>query len=109
MEIKAKLFKPCTSKERMSFIVEQNHRNGFIIEEREDAIVALGLTKEEESKKRNEARIAEIKSRLEKIDLESTRPLRAIVSNTATESDRLKLIELEEEANELRDELRRLS
>ena len=47
MEIKAELSKPYTENERLSFIVEQNHRLGYKIEEQADKIVALGKTQEE--------------------------------------------------------------
>jgi len=47
MEIKAELLKPYTDEQRISFIVEQNHRNGYTIEEQEDKLVALGYTEEE--------------------------------------------------------------
>jgi hypothetical protein len=52
-----------------------------------------------------QARITEIRARLDEIDLESIRPLRAIADNTATDSDREKLARLEEEAASLRAEL----
>ena len=47
MELKAKLDKPYTDEERMNFIVEQNHKNGYKIEYTENAIEAWGLTQEE--------------------------------------------------------------
>ena len=47
MEIKAELNKPYTEKERMDFIVEQNHKNGYTIEETGTALQALGYTEEE--------------------------------------------------------------
>lgn len=47
MEIKAELNKPYTEKERMDFIVEYNHKNGFSIEETENSLVAKGYTEEE--------------------------------------------------------------
>lgn len=47
MEIKAELNKPYTESERLSFIVEQNHKLGYTIEEQTDKIVALGKTQEE--------------------------------------------------------------
>lgn len=53
MEIKAELKKPYTDKERMDFIVEQNHKNCYTIEETDKALVALGKTDEE---KLNEAK-----------------------------------------------------
>lgn len=54
MEIKAKLIKPYTEQERMDFIVEQNHKLGYTIEEQADKIVALGKTQEEIEKEREE-------------------------------------------------------
>ena len=47
MEIKAELLKPYTENERLSFIVEQNHKLGYTIKEQSDKIVALGKTQEE--------------------------------------------------------------
>ena len=47
MEIKAELIKPYTEEQRIKFIVEQNHRLGYSIEEQSTRIVALGLTQEE--------------------------------------------------------------
>ena len=47
MEIKATLNKPYTNKQRMDFIVEQNHKNGYEIKETETALEAWGYTEEE--------------------------------------------------------------
>ena len=47
MEIKSELKQPYTEKERMAFIVEQNHNNGYEIRETETAIEAWGYTEEE--------------------------------------------------------------
>lgn len=47
MEIKAELNKPYTEQEKISFIVEQNHKLGYTIEEQEDKLVAFGYTEEE--------------------------------------------------------------
>lgn len=47
MEIKAELNKPYTEQERMNFIVEQNHKNGYTIEETETALEAWSYTWEE--------------------------------------------------------------
>ena len=52
-----------------------------------------------------QARIAEIKSRLLEIDLESVRPLRAKAYGTATPEDDAKLAAMEQEAEALRAEL----
>lgn len=54
MEIKSELLKPYTNKQRTDFIVQQNHRNGFTIEETDKALIAWGKTDEE---KLNEAKI----------------------------------------------------
>lgn len=50
-------------------------------------------------------RIAEIKNRLMQIDMDSVRPLRAILANTATQQDNDKLEALDAEAAILRAEL----
>lgn len=47
MEIKSELKQPYTEKERMDFIVEQNHNNGYEIKETETALEAWGYTEDE--------------------------------------------------------------
>ena len=47
MEIKAELLKPYTEQEKINFIVEQNHKLRYIIEEQEDKLIALGYTEQE--------------------------------------------------------------
>lgn len=47
MEIKAQLNKPYTDEQRINFIVEQNHRQGYEIREAETALEAWGYTEEE--------------------------------------------------------------
>ena len=47
MEIKAELLKPYTEEEKIEFIVEQNHNNGYEIKETEKAIEAWGYSEEE--------------------------------------------------------------
>ena len=54
MEIKAILNKPYTEKERIDFIVEQNHQLGFEIRETETALEAWGYTKEEKQEQERE-------------------------------------------------------
>ena len=54
MEIKAELKQPYTEDERIKFIVEQNHKLGYTIEEQEDKLVALGYTDEEKAKAERE-------------------------------------------------------
>lgn len=47
MEIKAQLAKPYTEEQRINFIVENNHRQGYEIRETETALEAWGYTEEE--------------------------------------------------------------
>lgn len=47
MEIKATLNKPYTEIERMDFIVKYNHGLGYMIEETDDGLQALGYTEAE--------------------------------------------------------------
>ncbi len=47
MEIKAELIKPYTEEERINFIIEYNHNQGYTIEETDKALLALGYTEEE--------------------------------------------------------------
>ena len=47
MEIKTTLNKPYTDKQRINFIVEQNHNNGYEIKETETALEAWGYTEGE--------------------------------------------------------------
>ena len=47
MEIKAQLLQPFNEEERINFIVEQNHNNGYTIKETETALEAWGYTEEE--------------------------------------------------------------
>jgi len=54
MEIKAELLKPYTDEQRMEFIVEQNHNNGYEIRETEEALQALGYTEEEKEEQEQE-------------------------------------------------------
>lgn len=49
MEIKATLNKPYTEEQRINFIVEQNHNNGYEIRESELALESWGYTEEEKA------------------------------------------------------------
>lgn len=60
MEIKAELKKPYTQEQRIKFIVENNHKLGYVIEETETSLQALGETEEEKQAKEQE-RIAMLK------------------------------------------------
>lgn len=55
MEIKAELNKPYTEEQRINFIVEQNHRQGYEIRETEEALEAWGYTEEEKREQEEEA------------------------------------------------------
>lgn len=59
MEIKATLNKPYTDEEREDFIVEQNHNNGYEIQETETALEAWGYTEDEIAQQEAE-RIAQL-------------------------------------------------
>ena len=54
MEIKAELLKPYTEKQRMNFIVQQNHRNNYEIKETETGLEAWGKTEDDYIKEREE-------------------------------------------------------
>lgn len=54
MEIKAILNKPYTENEKIDFIVEYNHNQGFLIEEAENELQALDYTEEEKAQKEKE-------------------------------------------------------
>lgn len=47
MEIKAILYEPYSNEEKLNFIVEQNHNNGYEIRVTEKALEAWGKTQEE--------------------------------------------------------------
>lgn len=47
MEIKATLQQPYTAEERIEFIIQYNHNQGYVIEETETELQALGYTQEE--------------------------------------------------------------
>lgn len=68
----------------------------------------LILDKEKLQLQQNAVRGEEIKARLTQIDVESVRPLRAALTNTANDFDNEKLADLEAEAADLRAELKGL-
>lgn len=59
MEIKTKLIKPYTEEQKLNFIVEQNHNNGYEIRETETALEAWGYTTEE-LEQQEKTRIAQL-------------------------------------------------
>ena len=67
MEIKAELKQPYTENERMCFIVEQNHKNGYEIRETETALEAWGLTEEEIQAQERERRNQEIDNKIKEL------------------------------------------
>lgn len=71
MEIKNKLDKPFSDKQRMDFIVTNNHQLGYEIRETSEALEAWGYTEEEQAEKEKQAKIAEINSKIEELEKES--------------------------------------
>lgn len=67
MEIKAELKKPYTENEKINFIIQNNHKLGYIIEEQEDKLVAFGYTEEEIKEQEKQARNAEIDSKIKEL------------------------------------------
>ena len=68
MEIKKRLQKPYTEQERINFIVQQNHRNGFEIRETDEELQAWGYTQEEIEEQQKQARNAEIDSKIKELN-----------------------------------------
>lgn len=108
MEIKSILKKPFTEKQRMDFIVAENHNKGYEIKETETALEAWGLTEEEQAEKSKQDQIAQLSERLAEIDAKTIRPLRAIQSGQGTQDDTDKLAELETQAEAIRAQIRSL-
>ena len=67
MEIKAKLQKPFTDKQKADFIVENNHQHGYEIRETELALEAWGYTEEEKEEQQKQARNSEIDSKIKEL------------------------------------------
>ena len=108
MEIKATLNKPYQEQERLDFIVAQNHTNGYEIKETKTALEAWGLTEEEKQTQDKAKRKEELIKELDALDLKCIRALRAIQAGVGTEEDTVKLVELEQQAKEIRTELNEL-
>lgn len=107
-EIKATLNKPYTSSQRIEFIVEQNRKNGYTIIETHDALEAWGLTQEEAEQAQKQALIVQLTEQLNTIDLKTIRSLRAIQSGHSTQQDLDRLAELEQQAEDIRRQIREL-
>ena len=108
MEIKATLNKPYTDKQRIDFIVSENHTKGYEIKETETALEAWGYTEEEKQEQAKEARKKELIAELDALDLKQIRPLAAKAAGTATDEDMAVLADLEEQKAVKRQELREL-
>jgi DNA-binding transcriptional MerR regulator len=108
MELKATLNKPYSEKQRLDFIVTNNHNKGYELKETETALEAWGLTEEEQAEEAKNIRRAELISQLDEIDLKTIRPMRAKEAGVATDADLAKLQELEEQAAQIRAELQNL-
>lgn len=108
MEIKATLQKPYEEKDRLAFIVEQNHKKGYEIKETETALEAWGYTAEEIAEQEKQAHRADLVAQLDALDLKTIRALRAIEAGTGTQADTDKLAELEAQAAQIREELKEL-
>ena len=108
MEIKATLNKPYTESQRLNFVVEQSHRNGYEIKETDLALEAWGYTESEQAELVKRAQILGLIAQLDAIDLKTIRSLRAIQSEHGTQSDADKLGELELQAENIRQQIREL-
>lgn len=108
MEIKATLNKPYTNAQRIDFVVKQNHRQGYEIKETNTALEAWGHTEEEKAEQQKQAHKAELVKQLDEIDLKTIRSMRAIQAGTGTEQDKEKLAEFENQAAQIRQELKEL-
>lgn len=80
MEIKDRLNKPYSSKQRADFIVENNHQKGYEIKETETALEAWGLTAEEQTEKDladKQTRVREVREQyfIEYVDWYQSKPL----------------------------------
>ena len=67
MEIKAQLNKPYTEKQRIDFIVENNHRLGYEIKESETELQAWGYTEEEKEQQEQQRRNSEIDNKIKEL------------------------------------------
>jgi len=68
MEIKNTLQKPYEEKDRIKFIVEQNHRLGYEIRETETELQAWGYTQEEIEQQQKEQRKLEVQNKIKELN-----------------------------------------
>ena len=69
MEIKAILNKPYTETQRLDFIVNQNHHNGYEIKETETVLEAWGKTEEEIQEQLQKQRNQEIDEKIKELQI----------------------------------------
>ena len=69
MEIKATLQKPYTEDEKIDFIVEQNHNQGYEIRETKMALEAWGYTEEEIQEQERECKNQEIDEKIKELQI----------------------------------------
>lgn len=67
MELKARLEKPCSSKERANFVVEYSYKLNYTIEETDDSILAWGYTDDEQTERRIIRKKSETKTARDKM------------------------------------------
>ena len=82
MEIKTELNKPYTEEQRLNFIVENNHKQGYEIRETETALQAWGYTDEEKEQQERE--------RLDKLSLTKREVFLALYRDKGITPDQLK-------------------
>lgn len=105
MEIKATLNKPYTDKQRLDFIVTNNHQLGYEIKETDSALEAWGKTAEDIEQDTIAQQKRDIMSQLDAIDLKTIRSMRAIQAADFTDDDVAYLQQLEQQAKALREQL----
>ena len=106
MELKNTLNKPYTHAQRLDFIVQNNHQQGFEIKETETALEAWGKTEEEKSAEAKQAQRAELIAQLDALDLKAIRAMRAIQAGVGTQEDNQHLAEIELQAEQLRQQIK---
>lgn len=108
MEIKATLNKPYTEEQRIDFIVKNNHTLGYEIREKYTGLEAWGNTAEEQAEVEKKARIDNLIAKLDALDLKAIRPMRAKEAGTATSEDLTRLADIEQQAYEIRQQIKEL-
>lgn len=75
MEIKTTLPKPYSDKQRLDFIVLNNHVLGYEIQETASSLEAWGYTQEEIEEQNKQQRNAEIDSKIKELEQESVKEI----------------------------------